>query len=83
MNLIVSLVSQLKEMFFNWLTLDEKKRNCLKFIVEQNENKEIKLMIILALEQWNRLQNYGMPKAQTILYGYFVDIYRLFDCTFI
>lgn len=82
MNLIISLVSQLKEVFFNWLTLDENKRNRLKFIVEQNENKEIK-PLILALEQWNRLQNYGMPKAQTILYGYFVDIYRLFDRTFI
>ncbi|KAL4120481.1 hypothetical protein QTP88_013166 [Uroleucon formosanum] len=61
---LIPFVSQLKEMFFNWLTLDEKKRNCLKFIVEQNENKEIKLMIILALEQWNRLQNYGAPGVE-------------------
>lgn len=61
LHLIVSLVSQLKEMFFNWLTLDDINRSRLKFIVEQNENKEIKPMV-LALEQWDRLQNYGMSK---------------------
>jgi len=48
-------------MFFNWLTLDDINRNRLKFIVEQNENKDIKPMV-LALEQWDRLQNYGMSK---------------------
>ena len=60
-HLIVSLVSQLKEMFFNWLTLDDINRNRLKLIVEQNEYKEIKPMV-LALEQWDRLQDYGMSK---------------------
>jgi len=66
-------------MFFNWLTLDDINRNRLKFIVEQNENKEIKPMV-LALEQWNSLQNYGMSKQ--FLWLFFLNIYRLFDSTF-
>jgi len=48
-------------MFFNWLSLDDINRNRLKFIVEQNENKEIKPMV-LDLEQWDHFQNYGMFK---------------------
>jgi len=66
MNFILPLVSQLKEMFFNWLTLDDNDRCRLKYIVEQNENKEIKPMV-LALEQWDYFQNYGMPEQLTIV----------------
>jgi len=40
MYLIKFLVSQLKEMFFNWLTLDDINRKRLKFIVEQNERNQ-------------------------------------------
>jgi len=46
-------------MFFKWLTLDNFNRERLKFVIEQNKNKEIKTMI-LALEQWDHFQNYGM-----------------------
>lgn len=53
-------------MFFNWLTLDNINRNRLKFIVEQNENKEIKPMV-LALELWDNFQNYGMSKQFIIV----------------
>lgn len=45
-------------MFFNWTTLNDSNRNRVKFIVEQNKNMEIKL-IVLALEQWDNLQCYG------------------------
>lgn len=45
-------------MFINWTTLDDSNRNRVKFIVEQNKNMEIKL-IVLALEQWDNLQYYG------------------------
>ncbi|XP_022166149.1 uncharacterized protein LOC111030786 [Myzus persicae] len=60
---LIPFVSQLKEMFFNWLTLDNINRNRLKFIVEQNENKEIKPMV-LALELWDNFQNYGAPGVE-------------------
>jgi len=60
-------------MFFNWLTLDDINRNRLKFIVEQNENKEIKPMV-LALEQWDRLQNYGMFKQFLWLFCKYLQI---------
>eukprot|EP00102_Acyrthosiphon_pisum_P018351 XP_008190074.1 PREDICTED: uncharacterized protein LOC103311950 [Acyrthosiphon pisum] len=60
---LIPFVSQLKEMFFNWLTLDDINRNRLKLIVEQNEYKEIKPMV-LALEQWDRLQDYGAPGVE-------------------
>lgn len=61
MNFILSLVSQLKEIYFNWLTLDDIDRYRLKYVVEHNENKEIKTLV-LALEQWDHFQNYGMSE---------------------
>ncbi|XP_025201804.1 uncharacterized protein LOC112599204, partial [Melanaphis sacchari] len=60
---LIPFISQLKEMFFNWLTLDNFNRKHLKFIVEQNKNKEIKTMV-LALEQWDHFQNYGAPGVE-------------------
>ncbi|XP_060841978.1 uncharacterized protein LOC132922456 [Rhopalosiphum padi] len=60
---LIPFVSQLKEMFFNWLTLDNCNRERLKFIVENNKNTEIKTMV-LALEQWDHFQNYGAPGVE-------------------
>jgi len=53
-------------MFFNWLTLDNCNRERLKFIVENNKNTEIKTMV-LALEQWDHFQNYGMSTIMFVL----------------
>ncbi|KAF0760039.1 Uncharacterized protein FWK35_00014133 [Aphis craccivora] len=60
---LIPFVSQLKEMFFKWLTLDNFNRERLKFIIEQNKNTEVKTMV-LALEQWDHFQNYGAPGVE-------------------
>jgi hypothetical protein len=50
------IVPQLKDIFFHWVNLDDNNRRHLKFLAEQNKNIGIKPMI-LALEQWENLQN--------------------------
>lgn len=61
-------------MFFKWLTLDNFNRERLKFIIEQNKNTEVKTMV-LALEQWDHFQNYGMCFLTE--YGYLVKMHFL------
>ncbi|KAL5245244.1 hypothetical protein ACI65C_012654 [Semiaphis heraclei] len=60
---LIPFISQLKEIYFNWLTLDDIDRYRLKYVVEHNENKEIKTLV-LALEQWDHFQNYGAPGVE-------------------
>ncbi|XP_015376891.1 PREDICTED: uncharacterized protein LOC107171167 [Diuraphis noxia] len=60
---LIPFISQLKEIFFNWLVLDDIDRCHLEYIVENNENKGIK-PLILALEQWDHFQNYGAPGVE-------------------
>ncbi|VVC39419.1 Hypothetical protein CINCED_3A021297 [Cinara cedri] len=66
---LIPFVPQLKELFFYWATLDDYNRNQLKFLVEQNQNTQIKPMVI-ALEKWDCLQNYGAPgvEMESVIY---------------
>lgn len=55
---LFAIVPPFKELFLCWATLDDYNRNHLKCLVEQNQNIDIKSMVV-ALEEWDHLQNYG------------------------